>query len=260
MAALNSSEIWKIIPPEEKIEVMAQSHCSGVLASMIFIVLFSTIAIGMQIRSLIWFSLIFSPIIFQYFSGIKWKKLKPKMILEYLAARSASRRYAYATNGRDLTLLVLFRGQFITKKNFGDIDPGQVENSSEIIEKDVWISLFGDTIILISEAQNGAILEFGHFIDNKIRILSSSVNDKNVRNKSVTLSYTDKRTAVEMEVGIKSKYPGALYVFEKKLESLMLKYKKGVELHALAETMIKNKSGFDEDDDIGTSSSSSSRF
>src|SRR5262245_17453106 len=110
MDRIDNSEAWRQIPPEEKFALMSRAHGSGILACGITIILGCTLAVGLHMPWLMWGSMIASPLIFQFAAGKAWRDLRPKIMLEYLAARSAARRYAYTADSKDLTVSLIFRG------------------------------------------------------------------------------------------------------------------------------------------------------
>jgi hypothetical protein len=254
---MNPNEIWRLIPPEEKFDMLAFTHSKGFIAACSVFTIFSTIAIGLRIQYLIWLSLIISPIIFQYAASIAWKKIKPRVMLEYLAARSAARRYAFAANGRELGLSLIFRGTLY--KNLISIDPFSPEKDnfsedeqssvSDLIEIAVWIALFDDSVVIMRESKGGAMLEFAHLIDGKLSFkgnfeeTSAKGIDKTKsreisQDKSVTITAIDKRTGLEQEMKLKSKYKGALYAFYKKLlQNQKARLTSHQDIQSLAETM-----------------------
>jgi len=46
---LDNSDIWRQVPPEEKFELMARAHASGVFAAFIAVILSGTMAIGFKL-------------------------------------------------------------------------------------------------------------------------------------------------------------------------------------------------------------------
>ena len=87
-----AEEAWRIIPPEEKLEIMAKSHATGVRSATALALLGGTLAISFQLPIVFWGALIASPIVFQFTSSKKWRSLRPVALLQYLAARSVTRR------------------------------------------------------------------------------------------------------------------------------------------------------------------------
>lgn len=219
MEVLDNSELWRNIPPEEKLELMAKAHASGILTALVLIVIGGTLAIGFQIRWLFWAAIIISPLVFQVITGKRWRDLRPRAMLEYLAARAAARRYAYIIKAEDLHLNFLFRGHM--EHVFSDDEVmSQLEASvTNTKEATVWISLFGDALICMSEATGGAELQFGQVLNEKIDLISPE-GEQYTNNRELIIKYHDKQIG-ERKLKLTSKYPAALIVFEKKLEQTL---------------------------------------
>lgn len=168
MRRINSDEAWRFIPPEEKIEIMTKAHAKGVMSSLIVILLGATCAAALKIPWLLWSVLICSPLVFQFSSGKAWRNLKPATTLRYLAARSAARRYAYSAEAEDLSPRLMFRG---TIEQIPDDEKDKLILSM-LGERatDVWITLFSDTIVILSEQLGGATLELSHPINQFLEV------------------------------------------------------------------------------------------
>lgn len=243
MDAINDLDIWRQIPPEEKLAMMAKAQSKGLLMALLLIVIGCTCAVGLQIPSLIWGSLLSSPLVFQFTANRVWRDVKPATVLRYLAARSAARRYAFSQKSKDLDIKLIFRGKL--ERIFSDDNPQDALEAAiaKNLEAEVWIALFPDTIVMISEARGGAKLEFGYPINEKLQMRSESESGQDyTNNKEIYLGYpTTKLSDVligksdEHYVNFKltSPYPAALLVFEKRIEQ----YRQ--QLAAVATTALK---------------------
>jgi len=172
MIAVDAKDLWHQIPPEEKFEMIARAHSRGVLAAFISIVAFCTVAVVLQIPWLVWASLLFSPLVFQFISGKAWRDLRPKIMLEHLAARSASRRFAFSYQAKDLGIVTQFRG--VLEEMF---DAERISDSLEQILEDkkaeeVWVTLFNDAVTMLVEKPGGAVLKLAHLIDESLEVRS----------------------------------------------------------------------------------------
>ena len=166
----NYDEFWKRIPPEEKFSALATSHSHGLVISLLAFLLCCALALGFQFQWFLWIGLVLFPLFFQMASNRDWRRRRSHLILIYLAARAASRRYAYRINSVDLEVNLLFRGEF---RRFKQIDPDSIE--SQLAESDpveqpaipVWVALFRDAVVIMSENRGGAKPEFIHLVDRK---------------------------------------------------------------------------------------------
>ena len=218
---IESTEIWRQIPPEEKLQLMSRAHAKGVTVAIITVIICSTIAVGLQLSWIMWGGFVMCPFIFQFAAGKEWRGLRPRIMLEYLAARSAARRYAFTANGKDLTLSFMFRGHM---ERIFDEDKAQEALEAAIAktkEAEVWVALFADSVILMSEQSGGARLEFSSLLSpEKIQVTSSS-GDSRDYSSSKELILASLHKSDRRKVKLTSNYPAALVVFEKKLQSLL---------------------------------------
>lgn len=209
----SESEIWRRIPPEEKLRLIARAQANGVLAALYLLLSVGTVGVGLKLEWLIWGAVIASPLVFQMNSGRAWRRLRPKLMLEYLAARSASRRYAFTCNAQDLGVTFLFRG-FLSRKYNEDQEQDELEDTINNARNiPVWITLFRDAVIIISEGPGGAKLEFGQVINDKLIIQSE---EGGRRAEALIIGVRDREKG-EALFQLTSDCPAALVVFEKKL-------------------------------------------
>lgn len=218
MANLNDAdELWRQISPEEKLTLLNRSHSSGIFASLGLILIGAAFAVGLQEVWLFWGSFIVAPLVFQFSAGRTWRSLKPAIMLEFLAAKSAARRFAFTANAKDLTLQLLFRGK-MEEVVMPDADEAQLEqtiaNNNEIA---VWIALFKDGVVLMEERSGGAQAHFAQPITSKFELEVENGPDGDYgSDKALILGYTHKVFG-SRKVKVRSEFPGALVVFEKLL-------------------------------------------
>ena len=212
---LDSSDLWRRIPPEEKFELMAQAHASGVTAALIALLVAGTIAVGLRMSPLFWGIAICTPFVFQYAAGKAWRGLRPRLMLAYLAARSAARRYAFSTNGKDLTVSYMFKGTMSNEFDQDNLNDMLQSVYDGVKEAEVWVSLFGDSIVMMSEGKAGALLQFSHLLDDKLLI--ETEGKEYSRDRAVVFSCRDKKSGTMRKIKLTSKYSAALVVFEKKI-------------------------------------------
>jgi hypothetical protein len=220
MEKLDTTELWRRVPPEEKLELMARAHSTGVFAVLNAVLICGTIAVGLQLPLIMWSSLLLSPFVFQYAAGKTWRGLRPRVMLDYLAARSAARRFAFSLQGQDLAVLFMFKGHL--RRLYKEHQRTQMleDTVSNAREASVWVTLFGDSIVFMSEGNFGAELEFGHLINDKIELKGRSPDGQSEYSNERELIFTarDRKLGGEYSVSLTSKYPAALVVFEKKFQ------------------------------------------
>lgn len=218
MDFIDDSELWRQIPPEEKISLLNKSQAAGVLASVISIIVCSTIAVGLKLPWMMWGSMLASPFVFQFASGRSWRALKPRLMLEYLAARSVARRYAFANNSKDLTLALLFRGILNDVDAENGLRNSLEESVKTVRDAAVWVALFNDALVMVSEQPGGARLEFAHLADERLIVEPRKDPTKNLT-QEVYLSFADRGRGPRRS-RLTSDHPAALIVFEQKLRMI----------------------------------------
>ncbi len=224
MMTIDAKELWRQIPPEEKLELMSRAHAKGVTLAVITIIIMSTIAVGLHQPWMLWTSLMVSPLVFQLAAGKEWRALRPRTMLEHLAVRSAARRFAFSYKAKDLGLVAVIRGDVKEKFEEDKIEDA-LEALEEAAEKNLesaaWIALFNDAVVAISERSGGAECKMGHLINKKMTVTSNSPSGKEYSQDHEVLITFDDNNGKKHTYVITSRYPASLIVFEKKLKSLL---------------------------------------
>jgi hypothetical protein len=218
-------EVWRNVPPEEKFEAIAQAQASGVIASVIVVIICSTIAVGLKLKWLMWASIMCSPFIYQFAAGKRWRDIKPRVLLEYLGARSAARRFAFAAKGKDLTCRFMFRGKLEYVFETGAVQEALEAMLSNTKEAAVWVALFGDSVVMMEEQTGGAEAKIAQVLDDKITIEAKDTDGKGSysSNKELFIQVKNRNRPVE-SFKLTSNYPAALVVFEKKAQQILKAY------------------------------------
>ena len=226
MLAIDPTELWRQIPPEEKFELMAQAHARGTWSATITLIVFCTVAVALKIQMLVWGGLLFSPMVFQFAAGKAWRTLRPKTMLEHLAARSAARRYAFTAHSEDLELVCMLRGHLERDFSADDVQSAMEAAIQKTKDAEVWVALFRDALIMMSEQRGGAQLCFSHHLKHPMEIAGISPGGTEYSNDhAIQITKTD-RNGTESKYRLSSAYPAALIVFEKKLRKQQEEVKK----------------------------------
>ena len=227
MINFDELDVWRQIPPEEKLEMMARAHSRGILTSLGLILTASTCAVAFQEVGLMWGAILFAPVVFQISASRAWRDLQPRKILRYLAARSAARRYAYSAQSTDLTLDLIFQGSIEELVDEDNAEAVLEAAARGVHETAAWITLFKDTVVVLSEKSGGAASELVQSIDHKLEVESNSLDGKDYSStKELILTTITPGLEALAEEEIRTRYrlrstsPGALVVFEKKLLEL----------------------------------------
>ncbi|NDC37111.1 MAG: hypothetical protein EBZ48_03555 [Proteobacteria bacterium] len=245
--SIDGKELWRQVPPEEKLELLSRAHTIGVMAMLAFIVAGATLAVGLRHEWFLWGPLIASPLIFQAAAGRTWRAVRPRVMLEYLAARSAARRFAFTAKSKDLSLKLMFRG-YISEV----FEEDQVQEKLEAAiastkEAAVWVALFGDAVVVMSERRGGATADFAQPLTDRLEVEvrnPDSAKSDYTAGKEVILSYHS-RLLGHRKIRITSKYPAAMVVFEKALGQQM-KHAQKQRAEADAIVALPNRSTEDE--------------
>jgi hypothetical protein len=218
MELLYPEELWRRIPPEEKLEVLARCHAAGVRAAIAMIGVVATIAVGLKMTILFWLSLFAAPLVFQFCSSKTWKHERSKTILEYLAARSAARRFAFSANSQDLMVQMVFKGTVYEHRK-GIPDALQYERITDrLIEHPVWIALLPDAFVMLAEGNDGADNIVSHLLNEKVTLTarSPSGGSEYTADRELQISIKDKKDEESIVYTLRSHQPAALVVFEKR--------------------------------------------
>ena len=167
MKNISVEHIWETIPSEEKERMFFRAQASGMLKSFIFVMMTIAVALGTEQYWIIILGVLTSVLIMPSATEKQWRLQKPSTIIKYLAARSVSKRYAYGYGLKRLEVIQVMRGyiQEVLDKTVPDTDIQATEaldffNGSLTKKKEVWICLLQSGLIVMSERDGGAKLEF----------------------------------------------------------------------------------------------------
>lgn len=223
---LNVDNAWNAVSLEERLELIAKCQAFGILAASMVFIFVGAIAYGFDQIWLLLAGVAMAVIAMPAFASYSWRRHKPTLILNYLAVRSVARRYAYGYVLPELGFVIIFRGRItriFSSKEEEELFKQQQEvdlddQSNAHMSKDVWICLLRGGIIALSEQKGGARLEYITAISPNVVMRKGKRED----------GFSEDDIIVEgignmpgRKVVIQSKYPGTLYVFERKLARLI---------------------------------------
>lgn len=159
-------QMWQKLPHEERVLLSAQAKARGIEACTICIVLASAVTVSLRMPGILMGSLCFMPLLYQVISRRTWLATKPLTVIRYFLAGVSARLFAEKLHSADPSLKLIFRGTLEPLHVDGSREENQ-EFAEELAEekpnpKDVWVSLFPDSLVMISEGDSGATLEFAH--------------------------------------------------------------------------------------------------
>lgn len=159
--------MWQKVPVEERRELATRAQGRALDVCLMLLALGCGAAIGLGQPYVLLGVAAFLPILFQVITSKTWLEIKPQMIVRYFVACMTARHFARHLEGQDMNLKLIFRG------SLEPLEELDLEANSDLAEfadeiraekppaKDVWVSLFSDSLIMISENVGGATLEFG---------------------------------------------------------------------------------------------------
>ncbi|MFN8388663.1 MAG: hypothetical protein U0136_00060 [Bdellovibrionota bacterium] len=237
--ALSVDHAWNAVALEERLELLSRAHAHGILAGVASILLLGTIAYGFDEIYILAGGFLAAFFMVPMFMSYSWRRGKPAMILAYLAVRTVARRYAYGYNLSDLDIVLIYRGTMTEIYHDREEEElirqrQQVDFTSTVeSEKAVWICLLRGAVVILSEREGGAKLEF----------LSPITNEVVVRRRRPDEDVSDAAMVIEGAAGAKGKIialdsrsTGAQYVFERQLGRLIAEYKPPVSPYYTART------------------------
>ena len=221
MSALNQDEIWRLVPPEEKLVIMSRSHAHGFAITGSLLLVAGTIAVGLQLKWVFWGGLMISPLIYQFAASKKWRDLKPRVLLEFLAARSVARRYAYSLRAPTLGIELMFRGGFRrVYEDENELDLALSDIEVQVNTATMWVVLLESAFVVVEEGYGGARLAFGHVLDDRIDIegISPEGAAEYDNERRVFISFQDGSNNPPIRMEVTSEHPVALNALERKFK------------------------------------------
>jgi hypothetical protein len=162
------NEMWQKVPEEERREVLLRAQSKAVEACVILVIIGCTAGLSLHAPWILLCVVILLPILFQVISLQVWLNLKPDIVVRYFAASLTSQRYASLNNATDTNVKLIFRGllEQIPLENAEKSEETELFAEELALEsspaREVWVSLFPDSLVMIAEGDSGATLEFAH--------------------------------------------------------------------------------------------------
>jgi len=177
------AETWQKIPEEERTLLLAQAKAHAVEVSCLCAVIGITLATSFQSSWILLGTLTLVPLLYQVISTRLWLEIKPLTTARYFLAIVTSKLYAQSLNSKDPSLKLIFRGS-LQPIPLSESSPEKEEFQQELEEqkplpRDVWISLFPDSLIMIAEGNEGAELAFGHSTLENFEVALDTPEDEN---------------------------------------------------------------------------------
>ncbi|MFN5063637.1 MAG: hypothetical protein ACK5GN_12420 [Pseudomonadota bacterium] len=162
---------WQKVPQEERNEILSRAQGKAIEVCSLVAVLGSAAAFGLQISWIAIGVVALLPVLFQTVVARSLLYIKPQTIARYYLAGRTAGQYALALHLFESSAKTIFRGVFgPLKEPSEDSDPEFAMDMAEELsatsneQKEVWIALFSDALIMFSENTGGTRLEFSHSI------------------------------------------------------------------------------------------------
>jgi hypothetical protein len=180
-------------------------------------------AVGMREQWYFWGAFLIIPFAFQVATSKAWHSLKPKLIVEYTAARAAACHYAQQANGHLLVPQAQFKG--FLERQFSDDQQSESDLITDRPEEPrgpvpVWITLFPDSLVMFSETPFGSQREFAHTFSEDVSVSTEEMEEDLGDQRRLMISARDEKGAERRWV-LTSKYSALLTACQRKLLSAM---------------------------------------
>jgi hypothetical protein len=223
--SLSVQNAWNSVALEERLELISRCQANGLVAALTFALMMGSVAYGYDKFYLLTVALGGALLVHPMFSSYTWRRAKPALIMQYLAVRSMARRYAYGFSFNDLDVVIIFRGEMVPQFANEEAEMDYLSKQAVDLEHgindpiQVWICLMRGGLVLLSERVGGAKLEFITPIARDVVARQSSDPDGNATG---TLSISGVGPSKGKSVMIRSRYPAAMYVFERQIQRLIV--------------------------------------
>ncbi len=216
---------------------MVSKAQSTAISTILVVLMFGwAMAVGMREQWFFWGTFLIVPFAFQVATSKAWHSLKPKLIVEYTAARAAACFYAQQANGHYLVPQAQFKG--LLEHAGSEDQPPQEDLSPDGPHEPrgpvpVWITLFPDSLVMFSETPFGSQREFAHHFSEDISVTTEELEEDFGGQRRLMISVRDE-TGEERRWGLSSKHTAQLTACQRKLLSTMERRQAMAEQTALA--------------------------
>jgi hypothetical protein len=216
--------MWQKVPEEERQEVALKAQSRAMEACVLLAVIGCTASLSLSAPWILLCVVILLPVLFQVISLQVWLNLKPSIIVRYFAASLASQRYAALANVKDPSVKLIFRGSLEQIPIESEEKDPEAEAFAEELalesapRRDVWISLFPDSLLMFAEGETGATLEFAHSTLEDFSVsLDTGEDAEQPSNISRLLIQTGNEQQITGRWVVTSPHPSTLFACERKI-------------------------------------------
>jgi hypothetical protein len=177
-------KIWQKVPQEERTNILTEAQSKATEVCGLLAIFSCAAAWGLHIPAIALGAAAFLPVLYQVVVTRAVLEIKPKTVARYLVASRTATQYAEALRSSDPTPKTLFRGILEpfpepTEELNTDFAQEYAEEMKPAApsQKEVWISLFPDTLVMFSENPTGAHLELSCPILDGLSVTMESSED-----------------------------------------------------------------------------------
>lgn len=181
------SNIWQMVPPTEKNQLMAQVQSQGAEACVILLIITSATAFSLKAPWLMLLVAVFLPFMYQTTTTRLWRELKQKISAQYFLASQAAKHFALRQRCDDISLAMIFRATALGAEDESvpspEVSDSETDSTPDITGgQDVWVSLFQNSLFMVRESDSGAVLECGLDSLEDIAITLNDTDETNTPN------------------------------------------------------------------------------
>lgn len=208
---------WHRVPEEEKRELLTNAKAKGLEACILLTLFGASGAFGLGMASILLGTAVLLPLLYQVISVRAWREGRPRLIAKYMVAEHTASQYAASMQSKDPAPKALFRGNLIPPmkliaQKYPEIDPEDLQAHPI----PVWVSLFPDHLIMISESDTGAKLEFAHSTLEHFRLITDHSEEADEPRDTMEIE-TDSPEGESTRWILKTPHTSAMLACEKKI-------------------------------------------
>jgi hypothetical protein len=171
---------WQRVPAEERKAVVALAQAQALGSCLTLLALGATAAWALKMPTLLLATGVITPVVFQAIFTRAWTRAKPRAIAEYLAAEHTARHFAKILQAPHTGVNFLFRATAEqARERLNDSEESQPHKQPTSTKIPVWVSLFPESLLMVTEGKDGAKLVFAHSTVNKFRSSLPQLNEEN---------------------------------------------------------------------------------
>lgn len=224
-----SKDVWGRIPPEERLEVLANAQAKGVQAALLLLLMAFSVALGFKLPWIFFSSLLLVPFAFQIMCSKAWYMAKARPMLEYAAARATARLFALNSGARTYEPALIFRAELQPRVDGGGLDSADEQLLEQPSAKQVWVSLFPDTMVIVAEGANGARLELAHSLFENFSITAEGFDESDEAGSKRVAIEVESRLGAVSRWNLESRYPATLLACERRTKAYIARHQREIE-------------------------------